>query len=233
MGKNKDTEIMDEPIHSPVEKWAIPVFTLLAVLLIVLSRTPGSLYRFYMDDGPAEIITVLCQLLAGGFFLATFIMLWRKGYWLWVLLLLAVFSFWVAGEEISWGQRIFIDHIPAFFIKYNSNQSINVHNLFFFEPYEDEITLSIVLTWGLFLPALAFLFYGIRKFCWRIGFPCPGNATAIGIIIVLALEVMFFFSRRDYTEYAYETIEIGFSLAWALAALGMFLAKKTALEWEE
>ncbi|MCL5035474.1 MAG: hypothetical protein M1269_00010 [Chloroflexi bacterium] len=230
MSTNSNSSKFDEPVRSPVETWAFPIFSLLAVVLLVMSRTPGLLYRFYMDDGPSEIITIICHLIACAFFIATFILLWRKGHKAWLLLLLAIFSFWVAGEEISWGQRIFAEHIPEFFMKYNSNESINIHNLYFFEPYEDEITLAVVLSWGLFLPALSFLSDKVKNFFWKINFPCPGNPVAAGIIIVFALEVMFFLSQRDYTEFGYETVELGFAIAWALTALGLFLARKKSLE---
>jgi len=45
-------------------------------------------------------------------------------------LALAVFCLVVAGEEISWGQRIFAFKPPDLFLEQNYQQEFNVHNLF-------------------------------------------------------------------------------------------------------
>ena len=45
-------------------------------------------------------------------------------------LLLALACFYVVGEEISWGQRIFDIETPEFFRRHNLQKETNLHNLF-------------------------------------------------------------------------------------------------------
>lgn len=52
-------------------------------------------------------------------------------------LLLAIFLVVCAGEEISWGQRMFGIESPDFFKKENAQKEINIHNLYTFEPYNE------------------------------------------------------------------------------------------------
>jgi len=47
-------------------------------------------------------------------------------------MLLSIGFFFIAMEEISWGQRIFNEHTSAFFIKYNYQKEMNIHNLKWF-----------------------------------------------------------------------------------------------------
>lgn len=63
-----------------------------------------------------------------------------------VWLLVAAFAFGVAMEEISWGQRIFNWHTPAWWARNNIQDETTVHNL---------AGLQRVRHWGLILFAMA------------------------------------------------------------------------------
>ncbi len=85
------------------------------------------------EDGPLEWIQFLCFL---GAFVCSSIVLWKrrnlglnKTWFLW--LLLAIICFFVAGEEISWGERITgvgLDALRAI----NDQGESNIHNISFF-----------------------------------------------------------------------------------------------------
>ena len=54
-----------------------------------------------------------------------------------VCLLLALAAFFAAGEELSWGQRLFGFEPPELFLEENFQQELNLHNLFdeeYFHP---------------------------------------------------------------------------------------------------
>ena len=51
-----------------------------------------------------------------------------------IFLLLAILMFLAAGEELSWGQRIFGAKTPAWFADRNIQKEINLHNLDFLQP---------------------------------------------------------------------------------------------------
>ena len=46
-----------------------------------------------------------------------------------VVLVIAGFCFFSAGEEISWGQRIFHLKTPEYFAEHNTQDELNIHNL--------------------------------------------------------------------------------------------------------
>ncbi len=48
----------------------------------------------------------------------------------WVMLLLALASFYFAGEEISWGQHYFGWDTPELFGNLNRQNETNIHNIF-------------------------------------------------------------------------------------------------------
>ena len=78
------------------------------------------------EDGIVESWTAFAYLLAGGlFFLATTTSR-RPRLVLWGLAALMVF---IAGEEISWGQRIVGLETPEQVAAHNVQQELNVHNL--------------------------------------------------------------------------------------------------------
>ena len=69
--------------------------------------------------------------------------------------LVALFCFFVAGEEFSWGQRLFGYYPPEFFLANNFQQEINVHNLpqWFLQP--KWILIAVLAGFGVLLPILA------------------------------------------------------------------------------
>ena len=75
-------------------------------------------------------------------------------------LALALVCFLGAGEEISWGQRIFNIETPAVFALLNLQDEITIHNLAFFLPGESgkQIILS---TWTSRLFNLIWVFFGL------------------------------------------------------------------------
>ncbi|MET0287237.1 MAG: hypothetical protein ABW352_22320 [Polyangiales bacterium] len=105
-------------------------FAMLAVTLGLAELAPARFERLMQEDGPAEWATFLAFALAGGIGLRA---LWKKRVEdkLARLTLLAVcgFCLFVAGEEISWGQRIIGFRPPALFLEHNFQQESNLHNL--------------------------------------------------------------------------------------------------------
>ncbi len=69
----------------------------------------------------------------------------------WFLLGLALFCFFVAMEEISWGQRLIGYRPPRYFLAHNFQQELNIHNVF--STHVRIITLkAVILGYGALLP---------------------------------------------------------------------------------
>ena len=114
-------------------EWAVLIIVFLVVVLgHVFFLIDVKLFeQFTYEDGIIEYLTLLGLL--GGIYLSLhrIIKLWKYKNWRFLLInaLLALFLFFVAGEEISWGQRIFSVETPEFFQKNNAQNETNLHNL--------------------------------------------------------------------------------------------------------
>jgi hypothetical protein len=85
---------------------------------------------------------------------------------------LAVFSFLVAGEEVSWGNRLFGFIVPEYFLSENYQQELNVHNLLANQATIRWLTVFILAGWGIFLPALRSLMSLKKSFeQWHVVIP--------------------------------------------------------------
>lgn len=118
-------------------KWTekLGYFFIFAVVItgVVLSHVDLEYYQgvYTREDGFVEWLTVF-GLLAGAstcFYRAKVLAKFRSPWFVLGLVGMGCLFIFGAGEEISWGQRIFNWHIPEFFAKNNSQGETNLHNL--------------------------------------------------------------------------------------------------------
>jgi hypothetical protein len=102
-------------------------FALLAVALALAELAPARFERLMQEDGPAEWATFLAFACAGVIGLRALQRV--RGLARVTLLAVCAFCLFVAGEEISWGQRIVGFRPPALFLEHNYQQESNLHNL--------------------------------------------------------------------------------------------------------
>lgn len=114
------------------------VFTL-CLLGVYYSQTDLQFFegKYVREDGPLEWLTVVALLMGSilCIYRARILKPFRHRKFILGLYLLSALFFFGFAEEISWGQRIwqawFDFKVPDFFIKYNSQQEMNFHNLRF------------------------------------------------------------------------------------------------------
>lgn len=117
---------------SPRAAWLIFWLPIVGGAAVLLSYINRPLYRFVtMEDGPIEwaqfTFYALTTIASAGIALKR----WRAGH-LWQALLFAGFAFlnfFVAGEEIAWGQRIFGIETPDGLREINAQGETTVHNI--------------------------------------------------------------------------------------------------------
>ena len=71
----------------------------------------------------------------------------------WFFLVLALFCLFAAGEEISWGQRLFGYRPPSYFLEHNFQQELNIHNIVA-TALRKTVLSGVVLGYGIVLPLL-------------------------------------------------------------------------------
>lgn len=134
---------------------------------IVARHGQEAFMNYLREDGVVENLTTL-------FLLATSIVaIWRAvkaykaGKRLWVLMwaVLGFLFFFAAGEEISWGQRIFNVESSGFFLEKNLQKETNLHNLVIGNVKVNKLIFSQLLT-----VVLGFYMILLRPLAQKTGF---------------------------------------------------------------
>jgi len=115
-------------------KLCIFLFPIIFVSSILVDRTQtdplsNNFTSFFYEDGPAENIEFINYLVSFVFSIFIARSFFKNNYKLFcsLYIFLAVFFIFIAGEEISWGQRIFNFETPEQFSA-NLQNEFNIHN---------------------------------------------------------------------------------------------------------
>jgi hypothetical protein len=161
------------------------VFTL-CFLGVYYSRTDLSFYegRYVREDGFIEWLTFFALFM--GFVLniyrAQILKPFRGVRFTFSLYAMALIFFFGLGEEISWGHRIYESlfdfRVPDFFIKYNTQGEMNLHNLSFGGTRINKLIFGLVLgifvvIYFLILPFVYRKFAGVKKVLDSFALPLP------------------------------------------------------------
>jgi len=117
--------------------WTLFLVPLAGTLVIFASRVSDRLFFFLTrEDGPLEWTQVAGSVTAAVFALATALLLRGRGDYLVAALygLFAAGCVFLAGEEISWGQRLFGLETPSRLREVNVQEELTVHNILPCEP---------------------------------------------------------------------------------------------------
>ena len=181
--------------HSSIRNAAIAPFNASFVVMIVCLVLAGLYTRWgpyvfssdlhyivTMEDGVVEWGQTLIFLQCSIFFaVLSFRVFGLRSYAL-MYRVFAVVFFLMAGEEISWGQRILSISTPDALMGINVQDEINLHNLFGY--FADHVFVVSVLTYGFLFPVLARVSPFFCKLFDRIGLPLPTLGLALGFLIV-------------------------------------------------
>lgn len=213
---NSMIERMQPPI-STIEKTVLAYVILFSALGTYLAIfNPAYFHSIYtVEDG---IIEWLQFVAVATTCLVLFARLMRSGKnkrWklLPVGLLAALAFFFVAGEEISWGQRIFQIETPEYFLEKNAQQETNLHNLVIGEKKVNRIITNrvlpaLMLSYLLLLIPLYHRNASVRRWCDQWGIPIAKNYQICAYFLVVLLVELLIKSfadaprRGELTEFA-------------------------------
>jgi len=163
------------------------------------------------EDGLIEWLTVLALAITSIVCLYRVITLHQKKptlFLIMTLLLGAIFIFG-AGEEISWGQRIFNTESSEFFQQHNAQGETNLHNLVVGGKKINKIIFGIGLHLVLLIYLLALVpLYkrktGLKLFSDKLAVPIakPYQVVSYLVIIVLTQIIMVSSRRGELAEFA-------------------------------
>jgi len=115
------------------EKIILIVATVLGLIGVVLSHAAPEFFKhtYVIEDGFIEWLTVVALIASTVLMLrrAMTLRLVRSYLFLFVTVMAAAVFVFGAGEEISWGQRIFSIETPEWLAEHNKQSEMNLHNL--------------------------------------------------------------------------------------------------------
>ncbi|GGA97295.1 hypothetical protein [Allosediminivita pacifica] len=130
----------------------------------------------------------------------------------------ALLFFLAAGEEVSWGQRIFGLETPEALAQRNDQQELTFHNLVVGGVKLDEVIfgnlLSVVLlSYLIGLTLLWPRFAWVRRFSEALAIPVPRRHHMLATLGVSVIIVLLPVSRKwEVYEFAFATIALGIFL---------------------
>jgi len=150
---------------------------------------------FTQEDGVVENLTSLF-LLAASFVSIFRAVRYRKaqkpGLWVFTAVMLAFLFFFAAGEEISWGQRIFGIQSSEFFLEHNKQAETNLHNLVVGSTSINKLIFSqllfvVLLVYFLLMGWLVKKVAFVRKLELQFNVPLPRIQHTVGMLLVAGL----------------------------------------------
>ena len=197
------------------------------VFAIIASYMFGSDYfpilrALASEDGPLQYATAISYFAAGVIF--TIPMKDRGIGRLW-LLGLALMCFFVAGEEISWGQRLFNISTPSMIENVNVQSELNIHNIDGIHQSIRAVGLLIVGTLYILIPFAAWLFRYARVLVDKLEVPVPSALARLWVVIGISFMLI---PRLIDVERLFSLDEVGETYL----AVGFLLFALTALEVE-
>jgi hypothetical protein len=175
---------------------------------------------YAVEDGYVEYGTALFLFCSSLLLVYRFIKLYKLKKLLWrvgILAIILVFIFG-AGEEISWGQRIFNVESSQYFLENNAQGETNLHNMVVDGKKINKIIFSQLLT-AILIIYLIFTPILFRKYKW-----VKNIATTFAIPIVkwhqtIAFLVGTLLMSFIPSEYKWELYELAFSVIFFLIFL--------------
>lgn len=188
----------------------VSFFTLLGFAWSYIDHNSFKLY-FVMEDGFTEWSTVVF-LVIGLYVSAKRVWLLkaqRGRLFIFMTALLALFFFFGAGEEISWGQRIFNVESSEFFVQNNAQGETNLHNLIVNDTKINKVIFGrgigiLLLLYLLVLIPLYKLKEGVRRVVDKLAIPIAQNYQVLAYILLLILvQVLMVSSKKgEMLEFA-------------------------------
>jgi len=180
---------------SGTEKGILLLVALMLIVGFVLFFTNLDLFMQYtVEDGLVEWLTVLGLLLGSAVCFIRFATLQRRkpALFLSITLLLGLMLFVVAGEEVSWGQRIFGIQSSEFFRKNNTQAETNFHNMVVDGMKVNKIifTFGLIAALGIFLLIVPYLYRRnerVKQWADNWGILIPQTYQIIAFLLLFAI----------------------------------------------
>lgn len=179
------------------------------------------------EDGLVENLTALFLFLGSQVCLYRVLEYWKtkKPLWIFTNIVLTLLFFFAAGEEISWGQRIFGIESSEFFLEHNKQAETNLHNLMIGDTNLNilifsQLMLVVLIVYFVFLRPLVSRVAFFRKLAFQFRVPMP-KIQHIVIFFVSNIMVLLIGLKKES-----ELHELSFAVIFFLILLNPLLQEK-------
>ena len=187
------------------------ILGLLVVAAVAVHHQPDRYYTALQEDRFVEWASFWTFLLAAIGMTVAAARQWRRAHRVpWFLALVALFCLFVAGEEISWGQRLLGFQSPTFFQEQNFQQEVNLHNVVA-TALRKLALKGLIAGYGIVLP-LVVLVGLVRRGMDRLGIVSPPVALAPSFLAILITYQLYPW------KFTGELVEVMLGLAFLFAA---------------
>lgn len=210
--------------------WILPA---LAIIFAVINTLFPELGKALVKGNeiipfrPAIFVKMAFQLVACGIFAILAKQMFTRKQWLLfgVFGLFVIVTFWMAMEEISWGQRIFRWETTGYFAENNMQGEMNLHNL-------NTQLFQNVLYFGGFLLLVALPFFRdyITKLLKRIKFLSPLISILPGAWMIGAFAMAIGFTDPHISEAGWHWSSILFEILATGAILSVYAWRLSQLK---
>ena len=224
------------------------VFGLVTFILPYI-LSPETLAPYVYEDSITEYGQALFFFLAAVFFLITFFISdTRNEFWFiktqsnFIFLWLALILLFGAGEEISWGQRIFGFETPEALKEINVQDEFTLHNIGIFDTTSDSFFKTnrlFHIFWfliGIAIPVSALLYQSWRDFLVKLGMPLFPLLLSSQFLLFYILSKTYRMTDVDHELYGKrltEFREAQHALIFCLIALYFFLQARNERKSKE
>jgi hypothetical protein len=162
---------------------AVGSAVLAPVVVLVHLWEPSVLAGLTVEDGVVEYLTAALFLVSAVAFAAASVV--RAARKLWVLPLAAA-CFLVAGEEVSWGQRLLGIGTPGGLAEVNVQGETNLHNIEGVHGIVRAVAVVVLVTVFALLPLAVRHSRALRALAVRLRFPVPPLIAVLPVLVGIA-----------------------------------------------
>ena len=162
------------------------LISLVFVIFAALLSFAPSLYGYaLMEDMPPEWFSFFLLLWGTGLWGHAAVQRRRQRQWIGMAFCagMAALSFFVAGEELAWGQRLFHIKPPVYFLHRNVQREITIHNIPHPLMRPRVAAMVLMVVYGVAGSVIPRLFGSVDRFAQRVGIPTPSLGGAFGFAL--------------------------------------------------
>jgi hypothetical protein len=209
-----------------IDKFEILLFVILIITTVLgvywgFTNPEFFANHYMMEDGLIEYATVVVLLMGC---LVVGYRWWKHGNarplkLTLISFVIIGFFFFVAGEELSWGQRIFGLETTDYFKENNDQEELNLHNLVVGEVKINKLLFGVILTTAIliYLVVVPLLYQKVRRIrrlldIWYVPIPRIRHSVAY-LLLLLIISLIPAAKKWELLEFG--SVLIFFMILWS------------------